>query len=86
MFVIKSEGGIINFDMIENIHVTGDKGRGYALIAETNTYYTGGNSHNENRYMLTRRMDEDKATEALNKLFAAMTEGASGFDFTIYEG
>ena len=84
MFVIKYEGGIINFDMIENIHVTGDKGRGHALIAETNTYYTGGNSHNENRYMLTRRwLDINEAVEALDKLFAAMTEGASGFDFTI---
>lgn len=83
MFTIKTESGILNYDMIESIYIVGDEGRGYALVAVTSTYYTGGNSHNNNKYTLTRRMNKRKATEALNKVFAALTEGAAGFDFTI---
>ena len=84
MFTIKTKSGILNYDMIESIYIVGDNGRGYALVAVTSTYYTGGNSHNNNQYTLTRRMDKREATEeALNKLFAALTEGAPGFDFTI---
>ena len=83
MFTIKAESGILNYDMIESIYIVGDKGRGYALVAVTSTYYTGGNSNSNNKYTLTSRMDKREVTEALNKLFAALTEGAPGFDFTI---
>lgn len=83
MFVIKCESGIINYNMIESIHIEGDKGHGYALVARTNEFYTGGNTHNNTGYTLTRRwMDKDAAIKALNKLFAALTEGCPGFDFT----
>jgi len=29
MFTIKTESGILNYDMIESIYIVGDKGRGY---------------------------------------------------------
>lgn len=83
MFTIKAESGILNYDMIESIYIEGDTGHGYALVAVTSTYYTGGNSHRNNKYTLTRRMDKNKATKALNQVFAALVEGAPGFDFTI---
>lgn len=82
MFVIRTHKGILNLDSIEQITISKDYSE-YNIVARTKPVYSGGNSCEQNEYILTSRpVKEETAQKILSQLYKTMYEGGRGFDFT----